>query len=381
MYTDSVMRSTGYSLTNVQQGQYRAGARSQLEEAVPLFLDTVKQSHFPSGSLTIMQPLYTGGRLSAAYKVAKADREMASMEELRSENEVAVDVWQTYYGMVLIEQTLIVRKEVLAGMEHHAADAGRLVAVGMIAKNSELRARAAVAEARRALVDDSCKLVLAGLSLSRLLNLDENETIKTIDSMPPLNSSFDENTIAAEADTMQPLLGMVRSRIDVAKAGLSASRGALKPRVVAFGKAELFSNYLSVLDPKWTAGVVASFEISGGREIAKSLAVEHQYKEAELALAAARRDVTLWVHKAAIEAGSAHVRADKITADIDLSNENLRECRSRFTNGYGTSLEVIDAELLCAKNRIERLSAVYDYHRSVMNLYAAAGRARELCER
>ena len=49
------------------------------------------------------------------------------------------------------------------------------------------------------------------------------------------------------------------------------------------------------------------------------------------------------------------------------------QCRSRFENGYGAILDVIDAEMALEKTRIEKATALYDFNRAYMDLCTASG--------
>lgn len=47
--------------------------------------------------------------------------------------------------------------------------------------------------------------------------------------------------------------------------------------------------------------------------------------------------------------------------------------RNRFETGLGTSLDVIDAELVLEKNLIESKTSLFDYYKAMADLYTAVG--------
>lgn len=66
-------------------------------------------------------------------------------------------------------------------------------------------------------------------------------------------------------------------------------------------------------------------------------------------------------------------RYDKLETNISLAEENLRLTTGRFQTGLSTSLDVIDAELVLEKNLIERKISLYDYYKSLNEIYLTSG--------
>jgi outer membrane protein TolC len=382
MAVDSFVRANGAGLTPAMvaafQKRYGAGAAAALDAAVPHFIDTLKDKNYPSANISVVQPLFMGGKIVAAKKAASADRRGAGFEFDRTRNEVVQETFDNYCAVALLKQVVAVRREVVDGMAKHERDALGLTEAGMIARTNLLRARVAVAEARRSLDDDDNRLVLAKLALCKSIGFPETATVDISDTLARQTISGTCDDFLAAADSAQPILSYIRTRSDAAKAKVMAERSALLPRVAAFGKYELFPDYLSALEPHWIAGVTVNMDLfTGGKNIAGLASARHLAAETEAAQESARRDVRLWVRKAYIECCNDTARYAKLAFDESLARENLRQCRSRFENGYGTSLDVIDAELALEKNRIEKITALYDFHRSFMDLCTAAGESEK----
>jgi len=70
---------------------------------------------------------------------------------------------------------------------------------------------------------------------------------------------------------------------------------------------------------------------------------------------------------------NAKEKYEKVKTNIALAKENLRQNEKRFETGLGTSLEVIDAELSLEKNLIESKNALYEYYKSLSELYQSIG--------
>jgi len=180
--------------------------------------------------------------------------------------------------------------------------------------------------------------------------------------------------IIALAMENHPVFGMLKNNYLMAQQKNVVSKAAFYPQVNAFGKYEVFKDYLSAMEPEWVVGVQANLPLfSGGKNIAAMHASSHTVNEIHQMELSAQRDIALLINKHYREMKSAENKYLHLESDIELANENLFQCKSRFESGYGTSLEIIDAELVLEKNRMERMVALGEYYKSIAELYTAAG--------
>ncbi|MBQ3642756.1 TolC family protein, partial [bacterium] len=63
---------------------------------------------------------------------------------------------------------------------------------------------------------------------------------------------------------------------------------------------------------------------------------------------------------------------------IEDAQEALRTSNLAFKEGFGTSLQVTDAQLMLSKVRIERLSAIYTYDVTLADLLKTNGDTKEI---
>jgi outer membrane protein TolC len=358
---------------------YYGAAYAKLDAIVPHFLDTLKDQRYPSAELTLVQPLFTGGRLVAAKKAANADAQSADCELTKTTNEVIRDVAVQYLAIALQHNVVEVRRQVVEDMEHHKRNAEKLAQQGLIAKYHLLRAEVAVSEAQRSLFDDSTKLAIACIALHTTINDGRPEGIVDVDTMiyRPMPDSADR--FVSLARSQQPIFMIIDKKRTMARQKTLAQRGAFLPQVAAFGKVELFQNYLSDLEPPWIIGVTATLDLFSGAKTLTSLKAA-QSIEAEVGAIdeAAHHDVFMWIQKSYRDMRSAEQRYLRLSADCALALENVRQCKSRFDAGYGTSLEVIDANCVVERNRVECLVSLYEYYKAMTDLFTAAGEPKSI---
>ncbi len=353
-------------------------AYNALDKALPPFKETFKAQDYKTATLIGVQPIFLGGKLIAAKNYADDEQKAAQAELLKTKNEVVQDVIKDYLSVVLLQQVVKTRREVLQGMKKHRHQAQVLFKQGLIAKTDVLRADVAVAEAERHLFDDQNKLQLAYLALKHSLGLPEEARLLIQDSLQYHAFNDSLKTILKAARLYQPILKLIAAKKNEAKQKLLADASEFLPKVALFGKYEMYPEYLSSLEPRWAVGVNVQMNLFNGfkkyNQIQQS---RHLNKQMDYLQQDARRQIELWVNKSYREMRNAEQRYFKLNANIALARQNLTSQEKRFQTGMGTSLDVIDARLILEKDRIERLKSLYDYYLALTELFVAKGNAEQ----
>ena len=367
---------TDAELARVQQQAYLA-----LDAALPPFALAFKDQDYKSATLLGVQPLFLGGKLIAAKKFASSELQASKQELYKTRNDVIQQVVKNYLAVVLMNEVVKTRQNVLQAMLRHQTQAQKLFAQGLISKSDVLRARVAVAEARRNLFDDQNNLELAEIALRHSLALDDQTPIVINDSLvyKALNDSLE--TFLRLAREGQPVLKLLSFKEQSAAQKFAAERAEFLPQVAAFGKYEMYPEYLSILEPRWAVGLRLQINLFNGfKDYNKLQEARHLKKEVHLLKTHTQRQIDLWVQKAYRQMRNAETRYLQLASDIALARENLRSQQKRFEAGLGTSLDVIDANLILEKEQIARHQSLFDYYQSMVELFAATGNSAKIKE-
>lgn len=369
----------GHPLTDQQKAAVAAQAYAGLDKAVPPFTETFKRQDYKTATLVGVQPLFLGGKLYAARKFASAEETSAALELEKTKNEVIQETINNYLAVVLMNNVVKTRRDVLAGIERHRHDAGKLYQQGLIAHYHLLRAEVAVAEAERNLSDDENRLELAEIALKHSAGYSEETDIAVTDTLRFTAVSDSLAEYISRARENQQILKIIKMKKEAAADKYIAERSAFMPQIAAFGKYEMLPEYLSSLEPRWAVGVQMKLNIFNGlKDYSRLQNAVHLEREVTYIEAEARRKIDLWVNKSFRDLKNARVRYEKLGKSMQLAEENLRLNEKRFQSGMGTSLEVIDAQLSLEKNRIESLQSLYDYYRALTDLYNATGDPKDI---
>jgi len=362
------------SWTKEIREQYYKGAFNELDKKIPKFQSTLKKQDYKSASFTAVQPIFMGGKLLAAKNYSQDEKLSADIELTQIKNEITAEATTNYLNVVFLLDLVKTRENVLADVLKHRDKAKRLFTEGVIANYNVLRAEVAVSEAERNLLADKNKLKVAYLALKTTLGMQLSEDVSVEDTLvyTPIQDSL--LNLEKTASVKQPVLQLISLKKDAAKQKFNVERSNFLPTIAAFGKYELYPQYLSMLEPRWIVGVQASFNIFNGfKDYSKLQAASHLEKEVQYIELDAQRKINLLVNKNYSDVIDSRDRYEKTNSSISLAKENLRLNEKRFESGLGTSLEVIDAQLSLEKANIDSKNAVYDYYKALVQLYQSTG--------
>lgn len=365
----------GPGLTQQQRAALLGTYSSSLSRQIPLFQSQVKKQDYWTTALTGTQPLFMGGKIISAKNIAEQEVELAETELEKSRNEVISEVISNYLNVVLLKSVVSVRRDVLNGMIKHRNDARKIFEEGIIAKNQYLRSEVAVAEAERNLSDEENRLNLALIALRNSLNYKDNEPTEVCDSLVFKELTEPAGTFKERANSYQPVLRMIEIKKKQIDEKLTIDRSEFLPKFYLFGKYEILDKYLSILEPRWVIGIQGSINLFNGfKDYQKVSQTKHASKEIDYLESDTKSRIHLLIEKNFKDAQNSRVRYEKLEAVMNLAEENLRLTEGRFLSGLCTSLDVIDAELVTEKNEIERKISLYEYYKSINELYLTSGK-------
>lgn len=333
---------------------------------------TFQQRRFGTLGATASWPVYTGGRIRAGIEAAEAAEAAGGAAFDATLGELRVELVRRYFGQQLAEQALAVREATAAGLRRHRDDALKLEREGQIARAERLRADVALAEAQRDVEAGQRDLALARAGLAALLG--RVGGVQAVTPMPGLPPAPGLAPVQALALAHNPSLREARLQQRRADAGVRAARGERGPTVAVFGRRELYTRDLTLLEPDWAVGVALNWPLyDGGQRRSRWVAAAAVAEEVGAQVAAGERDLELLVQQRHQVLANALSRLESFQATRDLALESLRVQRRAFEEGLASSLDVVDAELALSRVDLGALAARYEGLVALAELYQAAG--------
>lgn len=361
-------------LTNDQRNYLFNQYSTQLNSLLPPFTKELKEQDYKTATLVGVQPIFMGGKLIAAKKYSSVDEQAAETELRQIRNEITKEVIKKYLNVIVLKDVIKIRTEIIESVKKHRERADKMLRQGLISNHNLLRAEVALAEAEKNLYEDKSKLDLAYLALKNELGMDLNEPITIEDTLIFTDFSDSLNTLKSTALRDNTILQLIDLKRQQAEQKYNVERSSFLPTLAAFGKYELYPEYLSALEPRWAVGLSLNLNLFNGfRDYARLQEANYILDEADALKKNLKEKIILLVNKHYKDVINSREKYFKNKTTISLAAENLRLNEKRFETGLGTSLEVIDANLAYEKALLDTELFLFEYYANLTELYSTAG--------
>lgn len=334
-------------------------------------------------SLSLTQPLYIGGKVGSALKIAKIYREYSSEKVKEVEREIVYNAEAIFYGVILAESNLDVIKKADHQLSLNLEIAEKFFNQGMISEYELLRARVEKLNIEPQLISAESNLNISrkrlksflGLSLEEDISLAADLSDTAIVTLPGLD------TLITQAISARPELRQANLNKRGYEKAVRIARGDwLYPNIYANATYQITgsSNDFNFGTPEksdsWTASLILNIPIfDGARTIGEVRKAKVDYYQAMLREQQLLDDIRLEVEQAydnLLQAGKA---LEMQTETIAQAEEGKRIADLRYESGVGTQLEVLSAQTALTQSRMQFIQTVHSYRLAKSALKKATG--------
>lgn len=335
----------------------------------------IQDRDFFSFGASMIWPIFTGGRIYAANMAAGARYDIAKSGNIDNRNSLGASLVERYFSVVLSNEMILVKREMVTSMEEHYEKAQKLEKAGMLAKVERLHAAMSLSNAQKSLDNSIRQGNLAQSALKSIMN-SENETLKPTTPLFLLNmSSIDPVTYFQDlAVSKNTKLKQGKSGEKLAKAAVVNSAASLWPHINVFANAKIYDYNLTSMTPDALVGVQMSFNLfNGAKDYHNLKAAKSLEKSVKLKVERAEKDLKTLVEQLYMSMENARADFDNSKKTQEFAQEYLRAKRKAFNQGMATSLDVVDAELNLSSARMEALLAAYRFDIALVKLLEVSG--------
>lgn len=327
-----------------------------------------------STQVRLQQPLYTGGRLTAAQRQAELGLTSAEQELERAGLDLELQVAEAYYAVLRARGLEKVAQKAQEQVVAHRRALEEMYRAGMAVDADLVRVRAQEASLQQNLLKAQHGRQMAEESLKLLLGLPTEAALELQDVPAVLQPLDDYEKMLGIALDKRPELIRARLGADQAQAGLQMARSSLYPNLLLMADYTWQGKELSLENGSWTAMLTLSwslFDAGAGRSGIRE--AEAMARQAELAIRQLEDATRLEVRQRWLAAQEAREAIGVAELEVQRAREDLRLAEARFRVGAGTSVEVLDAQSALVQAEEKWVQARYDYYLSVARLKRAVG--------
>ena len=332
----------------------------------------LQNEDFSMVGLNFIWPVFTGGKIRAANKAMDANINESLYKIEQTENELNTELVERYFGYRLSEKAVDLYKEAYDAMLLHLEHAEKMEENGMISKSQRLYVELSVSNAKMEWQEAVSQSNTVKEALSNTLG--DTLDIQPISQLFLLKEIEPVSFFQQSAVENNPLLKQVDSKKDLTKANYNIQRSNYLPTVAIVGNKELYTQDLSHFVPDWFLGVNLSWTIFDG------VSRTYKVKSAKATMdmvdyidIKAKSDIVTYINKLYNELQMHVEQMETMNKTYEFASEYLRVQKKAFAEGFATTKDIVDAELIVNKVKVGRVKVMNDYVLSLAKLLEFSG--------
>ena len=320
------------------------------------------------GSVVLQQPLYAGGRITAARRAGDFMFQAEQASQDRRKQETARMVVEAYFGTQVAEQALVWVDDTIAWIKGMEAFVGARVDQGLMLESERQRLKAAhaQADAQRAEVQKQVLAARSGLGLLTGTGPVEG----------PLATALEPSEAPQPAHAAAPVRGDLVAADLQAKAaqeGAKAAKGASLPELgLELGAGTLRHSWSDKGNWTW-AGLGLKWKVFSAPDRAKAQAASAQARAAAEMRSFKQQQAEHEVRVAGGSLVAAQARYAAARESMAAAQESKRLREARYKEGLLPLIEVLDAEAAVQGARTLILQSLFELRMSRAALDLATG--------
>ena len=321
-------------------------------------------------SLTLLQPVYTGGRILETIRMAKHQHSLASHQAELFRSSICYQTDMQYWNTVARAEIEQVVTEYRNSITSLVKTIGERVEVGLVDPQDQLMAEVKLNEAEYQLLQAQSNLETSRMALNSLIGT-ELGSITEIDPILPKVTLKDEVKNTDGFD--RPEIKMAYDKIGIAQSTKKLTDAKFKPQLYVGADGSYSSpgyDFKSDLDPNYAIYTKLSVPIfEWGKRKNEKRASSFKVGMANDNLNTVRDQVRLEVQTARISLSQAINRVELTESSLEKAKENEQKALERYDEGKVSVVEVIEAQTYrqtAQLNHIQAKASAQGYYSGLM---------------
>jgi len=338
--------------------------------------------HTWTADLTGQQLLWSGGKVGAALRAARAANGSAHASEREAASDLTFQVRQAYYDAVYAKRLVEIAGSALEQARAHLGQVRAGRREGSRSEYEMLRAEVDAANQEPPVVAAENGRDIALLALKRLVNAPLEQPVVLVTPLVSPDGTVPVVTDPSLSVDRRPGLAAADLEVEARRQAVRVYRGQRWPDLYVSStiSQQAFPQELWPRRKQFVRAWDASLRLEV--PIFTGLRVEGQVAQARGQYEQARANRDRMREGAVIEATQARDELERALSTLTARRETVRQAQRawelagvRFTNGMSTQIEVSDARLQLQSAEVNEVQAMRDYLVAVAQLERAVGHA------
>ena len=367
---------------NGPMAQYAAGLGNTIGQKLVDALHTDTHNIF-AGSIFVRQPIYMGGAIVAANRMADIAEEMADDNISLKNQSTLYSIDQAYWLVVSLRQKQKLAYSFRDLVKKLDNDVSKMIKQGVATRADGLKVKVRVNEADMQITQVEDGLALSKMLLCQLCGLPMNDGITLADEDKDhidTNVAFaSENNDANNNLSSRPEVRLLQKSIDLSEESTKLVRAARLPHIAFTGgysisNPNVFNGFQKNFSGVWNVGIMVQMNVWDWNDASyKVRAAKAATSMARLELADTKEKINLQVTQNRFKVKEARKRLAMAERNIASAEENLRCAQVGFREGVIGSTEVLAAQTAWQQAQSQKIDAQVEVKLAQVGLEKALG--------
>ena len=333
-------------------------------------------------SVMASMPVYTGGRIVAANRMADISEKLAAANTDSKIQSTIYDTDYAYWMVVSLKQKQKLADSFVATLQKLDSDVQKMIAEGVATKSDGLQVSVKLNEAEMLQQKVENGLSLSRMLLCQLCGLDVNTDIRLADE-EAADISLGDAELSASMEAVyesRPEIRMLESMVGLSEQSVKIARATNLPTLMVAGgysatNPNVFNSFQKKFGGMWSVGAVLTVPVlNWGDGCYKTRAAKAATRMASLEVDEAKEMIELQVSQSQHKLSEARKRLSMATQNIQKAEENLRSANLGYREGMISSTTLLQAQTAWLEAQSQKLDAQIDVRLAIVNLNKSLGR-------
>lgn len=326
-------------------------------------------------NLTLEQPLFSGGRATATYDIAKKGAEGSRLDLSLTRENLLFNVAQAYYAALKAQKNVVIEENEVKRLEAHRNDSEKRVRVGEATKTVLLRADAELSGSRARLIRASSDFATSLDQLAFFAKIDG-----PFELVDPPQVSIGERTEREWIDTARENRTDMRRRsvqIDIARKGIDFARGNFYPSLSLEGQYnwddQSPASPFIVRNDRFAMIKMTVPIFEGGLRSAELSQAKSRLRQSEIDKALFTDQLDVEVRSALLNLAGLTSQLAYLKDQVAFARDNFSLVSRQFAVGLATPIDVLDANATLLDSERLLSNTVYDREVAILAVKKTVG--------
>ena len=334
-----------------------------------------------AASAVVNAPIYMGGAITAANRMADISVTMAEQSTDMVEQTMLYDIDNAYWTVVSLRHKQELADKYLQLVQKLNSDIHKMIDNGVATRADGLKVDVRVNEAEMTKTQVDNGLSLAKMYLCQLCGLDLNSNITLTDEQAETLTStvvvpqYDKES----AIETRPELQLLDSSVKLSESATKLARAAALPQVLATGgylisNPNVYNGFENKFGGVWNVGLLLRVPVfDWGENMYKVRAAKLSTTMAKMELDEAREKINLQVQQCEFKLNEANKKLVTAQKNILRAEENLRCANVGFQEGVMQTTDVMAAQTAWLQAQTQHVDAEIDVRLAEAGMRKALG--------